>query len=63
MRYGLYGLSELLNDKSVRNLTLDALDEFGCGHNAHDVMSYLREGCEPYSGKCEGILAVCANDH
>ncbi len=60
MRYGLYGLSELLNDESVRNLTLDALDEFDCGHNAHDVMSYLRERAvvDDFVGRCRTYLVV-----
>lgn len=60
MRYGLYGLSELLADKSLRNLTFEAMDAFDCGHDAHDVMAYLREraAADDLVGRCRTYLVV-----
>lgn len=60
MQYGLYGLSELLADKNLRNLTLQAIDEFDCGHDAHDVVAYLRNRAiaDDLVGRCRTYLVV-----
>lgn len=60
VRYGLYGLSELLADKRLRNLTLEAMDAFDCGHGAYDVMAYLCERAaeDDLVGRCRTYLVV-----
>lgn len=60
MRYGLYGLSELLADKSLHSLTLDAIKAFDCGHEANDVIDYLRNraAVDDSVGRCRTYLIV-----
>lgn len=60
MRYGLYGLSELLADESLRELTFEAMDAFDCGHDAYDVMAYLRKRAadDDLVGRCRTYLVV-----
>lgn len=60
MRYGLYGLSELLADKNLHDLTLEAIRDFDCGHDAYDVMAYLRDRAiaDDLVGRCRTYLIV-----
>lgn len=47
-------------DQSLRNLTLGAIDEFDCGHDAFDVMDYLRNRAvdDDLVGRCRTYLIV-----